>query len=254
METRLDAPVNQKMYDELGERWYSANDDPVALLRAESRKRNKWIAEEVRNAFAERQVRLLDVGCGAGFLSNELAREGLLVTGLDASESSLGIARMHGDPDRVAYQRGDAYNLPHEDESFEIICAMDLLEHISDPGQVINEIARVLKPHGLFFFHTFNRNLLSYLVIIKGVEWFVRNTPRNMHVLRLFIKPSELREMCGRSGLTLKVLRGFGPKAGHPAFWHMLLTGIVREDFEFEFTKSTLMGYIGFAVKERVDR
>ncbi|HEY7544567.1 MAG TPA: bifunctional 2-polyprenyl-6-hydroxyphenol methylase/3-demethylubiquinol 3-O-methyltransferase UbiG [Blastocatellia bacterium] len=249
MEEYVESAVNNRVYQELGERWYKAKDDPVALLRAESRARNKWIAREIQEAFRDERVHLLDVGCGAGFLSNEMARRGFIVTGLDASENSLTVARRHDMTRRVNYILGDAYKLPYEDETFEVVCAMDFLEHVDEPRSVIKEIARVLKPRGRFFFHTFNRNLLSYLVIIKGVEWFVKNTPRDLHVLKYFIKPSELRAMCEENGLSLTSLRGFAPKINQRAFWRMLWTGVVEDDFEFEFKKSTLTGYTGLAIK-----
>ena len=73
----------------------------------------------------------------------------------------------------------DAFALPFPHQSFDVICAMDFLEHVEMPEQIIRNSARLLRPNGLFFFHTFNRNLLSYVVVIKGVEWCVPNTPAN---------------------------------------------------------------------------
>ena len=241
--------VNNEIYHELGERWYKAKDDPIALLRAESRARNGWIGSQLHNHFSQASVRILDVGCGAGFLANNLAQQGFQVTGLDASESSLAVARRYDATGTVIYQTGDAYELPYADESFEAVCAMDFLEHIEKPDQVITEIARVLKPDGLFFFHTFNRNFLAWLIVIKGVEWVVKNTPRDLHILKLFIKPAELKAMCERSGLHMESLQGFVPKINQRAFWRMIFTGVVEDEFEFQFTKSTLTGYTGFAVK-----
>ena len=251
MEARIGqcSEVNNRFYDQLGNRWYTAQDDPVALLRAESRARNPWMASEIRRAFPCGHTRVLDVGCGAGFLSNELARQGFAVTGLDASQQSLSVAARYDTTGRAKYETGRADRLPYPDRSFEVACAMDFLEHVEDPSLVVAECARVLVPRGLFFFHTFNRNWLSWLIIIKGVEWFVKNTPPNLHSLRYFVKPSELRAMCLRSGLTPVMLTGFVPKVNQGAFLRMLLTGRVDDRFTFRFTRSTMTGYTGFAVK-----
>jgi 2-polyprenyl-6-hydroxyphenyl methylase/3-demethylubiquinone-9 3-methyltransferase len=250
MEERCQGTVNNDIYDELGERWYTAKDHPVALLRAEARPRNRWIVQELHQGRPAPLVHVLDIGCGAGFLANALATQGFAVTGLDASASSLAVARQYDPTHLVTYTRGDAYHLPYANASFEAVCAMDFLEHVAEPAHVVKEAARVLKPHGRFFFHTFNRNVLSYLVVIKGVEWFVKNTPPELHVLQLFIKPAELRAMCAAHGLRVSSLRGLVPKISQRAFWHMLRTGIVEDDFEFVFTPSTLTGYTGMAIKE----
>jgi 2-polyprenyl-6-hydroxyphenyl methylase/3-demethylubiquinone-9 3-methyltransferase len=106
----------------------------------------------------------------------------------------------------------------------------------------------VLKPGGLFFFHTFSRNPLAWLVIIKGLEWFVRNTPERMHVLPLFIKPRELAGYCEAADLKPEEWTGIRPVVGR-AFRRMLATGKVPEDFAFTFTKSLMISYLGVAVK-----
>jgi 2-polyprenyl-6-hydroxyphenyl methylase / 3-demethylubiquinone-9 3-methyltransferase len=248
MDKSISIPVNNTIYDELGERWYDAHDDPVALLRAESRLRNPWVAAHIFRAFG-RHARVLDVGCGAGFLSNHLAREGFEVTGIDASQASIDVAARHDETRKARYLLGDAMRLPFADASFDVVCAMDFLEHVEEPAAVVAEVSRVLKPGGVFFFHTFNRNPLAWLVIIKGVEWFVKNTPRHMHVLRLFIKPHELERMCASNGLAFQVLHGSEPVVFSWAFWRMLLTRVVPPDFSFRFSKSTLLAYTGYATR-----
>ena len=240
--------MNNAFYAGLGDRWYEAQDDPVALLRAESRFRNPWIARWIAEDFGSRRCAVLDIGCGAGFLSNDLAALGHRVTGLDVDEEILSVAARRDGTRSVAYRKGDALSLPFGEGSFDVVCAMDFLEHVEEPERVIAEAARVLSPSGLFFFHTFNRNFLSWLVVIKGVEWFVRNTPRDMHVLRLFLKPEEVSAMCRRHGLEPVRILGVRPDLGF-SFWRMLATRVVPEGFRFKFTGSTRLGFTGFARK-----
>ena len=240
--------VNNAIYSTLGDRWYDANDDPVALLRAESRLRNPWISDEVAKGFAAPSCSALDVGCGAGFLTNHLALEGHRVVGVDASAECLAVAAAHDRSRSVRYEVGDANHLAHPDASFEVVSAMDLLEHVENPRGVVAELARVLVPGGLAFFHTFNRNWLSWLIIIKGVEWFVKNTPRDMHILRLFLRPAEVLGWFREEGLELVELRGSRP-VFNGAFFRMLATGVVPPDFRFRFTRSTALGYTGCVKK-----
>jgi 2-polyprenyl-6-hydroxyphenyl methylase/3-demethylubiquinone-9 3-methyltransferase len=245
--------VDNGIYETLGERWYDAEDDPVALLRAEARLRNPWVSEVIRDkrGGGAEPARVLDIGCGAGFLTNALAREGHQVTGIDASPASLAVATAHDDTRAVRYVSGDALSLPFGDGAFDVVCAMDFLEHVEDPARVVAEASRVLAPGGLFFFHTFDRNPLAWLVAIKGVEWFVRNVPKDMHVLRLFVKPRELRAMAAAVDLEVDEVRGSGPDPLTRAFWKMVATGRVSSDFRFRFTRSTWLGYTGYAHKHR---
>jgi 2-polyprenyl-6-hydroxyphenyl methylase / 3-demethylubiquinone-9 3-methyltransferase len=240
--------VNNDIYFALGEHWYSDEDSPVALLRAESKLRNPWIRARLDETFGDRPCRVLDVGCGAGFLSNDIALGGREVTGVDIAADALAVARAHDATGRVRYVEGDALALPFEDGSFEAVCAMDLLEHLESPERAIAEASRVLVPGGMFFFHTFNRNLLSWLVIIVGVETFVQNAPEHMHVLRLFLKPGQVRAACIEHGLVEPDFVGVRPRLTLP-FWRMLVTGRVASDFTFTFTRSTHLAYTGVARK-----
>jgi 2-polyprenyl-6-hydroxyphenyl methylase/3-demethylubiquinone-9 3-methyltransferase len=242
-------PINNRFYNELGERWYTAQDDPVALLRAEGKVKNSWVSEKLGALFSKK-IKILDVGCGAGFLANHLAEHRHQVTGLDASTESLAVAKSHDLTSSVIYQKGDAYYLPFSDQSFDAVCTMDFLEHVEAPEKIVAEAARVLRPGGVFFFHTFNRNLLSYLIILKGVEWFVKNTPKDMHLYSYFIKPKELERFCLQNKLTVKEWCGIRPKILKKPFWKMLWTREVPEDFEFTLTSSTLLGYLGLAIRD----
>ncbi len=239
--------INNAFYEDLGDAWYDDQTHPIALLRAENAARNPWILDQIKNRLGESRD-VLDIGCGAGFLTNTLAMHGHRVTGIDLSLRSLEIAKKRDSTKKVRYLQLDAFALPFPDQSFDVICAMDFLEHVEMPGQVIRGIARLLRTNGLFFFHTFNRNLLSYFVVIKGVEWCVPNTPANMHVYSYFIKPLELKNWCEQSGLKLQEIHGLSPRMTSLAFWKSLFTRKIDPQLEFHFTSSLKIGYVGLAL------
>ncbi len=240
--------INNSFYDTYGEQWYSAWDNPVAILRAENKAKFPWILNHLRELCSPHAA-ILDVGCGGGFLSNELARQGYSVTGIDKSPESIRTAGLHDSTGKVQYLIADAYELPFPNESFDVITAMDFLEHVDRPQDVIAEFSRVLKPKGYFFFHTFNRNPISHLVAIKLLEWFIKNTPKNMHVINLFIKPKELKEYCERA--QMRVLESVGIRPVISSIdWKMVRTGVVSKHLEFKLTKRKLISYIGIAKKE----
>jgi 2-polyprenyl-6-hydroxyphenyl methylase/3-demethylubiquinone-9 3-methyltransferase len=250
--------VNNAIYDTLGLRWYEAEDDPVALLRAESRLIGPWVAERMAEHMARharhgadpQALRVLDVGCGGGFLSNRLAREGHAVTGIDRSAESLRVARRYDATGRVTYHAADALALPFGDGAFDAVTAMDFLEHVEAPGRVVAEAARVLAPGGLFFFHTFNRTWLAGLIAIKCLEWFVKNTPPHLHVLRLFVTPEEMRGYCARAGLRVEEMVGTRAHILSRPAMRLLFTGRVPRDFRFSLTPSLRVSYLGVAVKD----
>ncbi len=241
--------VNNDIYNLLGKRWYTAEDDPVALLRAESKFLNPWILNSIQSHFGEKRLDILDAGCGGGFLSNFLAQNGHQVTGIDQSRESLEVAKHYDMTKKVDYVCSDVYSLPFESQRYDVVCAMDFLEHLENPKLAISEMGRVLKPGGLFFFHTFNRNWLSYFVIIKFVEWFIKNTPPNLHILRLFIKPKELASYCDQAGLEVVQMKGLDPVLFSLPFFETVRTGLVHPNFRFKMGKSLLTSYFGYSLK-----
>ncbi|MGD2170274.1 MAG: bifunctional 2-polyprenyl-6-hydroxyphenol methylase/3-demethylubiquinol 3-O-methyltransferase UbiG [Chlamydiota bacterium] len=241
--------INNAFYDDLEDRWYESTNHPVALLRAENKVRVPWVIESVKANFSK-SCHILDIGCGAGMLANALAVEQHNVTGIDLSKTSLEVAQKYDRTNSVKYKQASAYDLPFSDQSFDVVTAMDVLEHVEDPFKLIKEGARVLKHGGLFFFHTFNRNWLSYFLVIKGVDWFVPNAVANMHVYNLFIKPKKLREMGFKNGLKIEKIMGFRPKILQKPLWNMIFHRDISEDFSFIFTKNLSTGYSGFFIKQ----
>jgi 2-polyprenyl-6-hydroxyphenyl methylase/3-demethylubiquinone-9 3-methyltransferase len=249
MTKRSNHSVNNAVYDDLNDLWYEAKDNPIALLRAQSALIIPWVAEEIDSAFPGRSMRVLDIGCGGGFLSNALSLRDHVVTGLDLSRPSLDVAARHDATGRVRYIHGDAVRLPFDKASVDVVTAMDFLEHVEDASAVIGEVSRVLVPGGLFLWHTINRNFLSWLVGIKMIEFIFRDVPPDIHVHRLFHKPSEIRAFCEAHSLKVRELRGIRPMFGLRGFISLLTTGIVSDDCAFRFTRSTAITYAGVASK-----
>lgn len=243
-------PINNEFYNDYGEKWYTANDDPVALLRAESKAMFPWVLENIQDHFPLGDIEILDLGCGAGFLSNSLALRDYKVTGIDLSPQSLDVAAKHDSTKSVTYKVADAYQLPFSNESFEVVTAMDFLEHVEHPEKVIAEISRVLKPGGIFIFHTFNRNPMSNLIAIKLVEKLIKKTPKHMHNVKLFITPDEMEDYCVKNRMTMEHMIGIRPVFSSIPFKNYV-QGIVPEKIQFKLTHSIMLSYLGVAIKQR---
>jgi len=246
--------MNLEVYSQLGERWYHAVDDPIALLRAESRMRNPWIAETLLRELGvtAESVRILDIGCGGGFLTNPLSMQGFCVTGVDQSAEALDVARRYDQSGKVSYVHADAFCLPFADESFDAVTAMDFLEHVQDPGRAIAEMARVLRPGGLWFFHTFNRTWISKWVAIWAVERFVANVPEGLHLHEWFIRPQELCQFAEQAGIQVQKCLGIRPALGIEGIknlWGIARSGCVPRDFRFVESGSLQVGYMGFGIR-----
>ncbi|MEZ4601020.1 MAG: bifunctional 2-polyprenyl-6-hydroxyphenol methylase/3-demethylubiquinol 3-O-methyltransferase UbiG [Syntrophotaleaceae bacterium] len=211
------AAIDNDIYDQYPERWWSATGF-ASLLEHVS---NPWrfpyfqriLHHEGRKGFCGK--RLLDVGCGGGVLTEEFAAIGLTVTGLDPSEKSIQAARAHARENGLAieYRHGSGDRLPFDTGSFDLVSCCDVLEHIQNWDHVVAEVARVLKPGGLFFYDTINRTPISKLVFIKlAQEWkYTRFLPPNLHVWDMFIRPEELTSAMNRHGLLNMDIRGTNP-------------------------------------------
>ncbi|MCG5501277.1 bifunctional 2-polyprenyl-6-hydroxyphenol methylase/3-demethylubiquinol 3-O-methyltransferase UbiG [Ectothiorhodospira lacustris] len=156
-------------------------------------------------------LKVLDVGCGGGLLSEAMAQRGAQVTGIDMSEAGLGVARMHllESGLEVDYRQTSAEVLAETmPGAFDVVTCMEMLEHVPDPGSVIHACARLVKPGGHVFFATLNRTPQAFAMAILGAEYLMRMLPKGTHEYARFVRPSEMEQWMREAGLTLKELMG----------------------------------------------
>ncbi|MEX2132291.1 MAG: bifunctional 2-polyprenyl-6-hydroxyphenol methylase/3-demethylubiquinol 3-O-methyltransferase UbiG [Pseudohongiellaceae bacterium] len=159
---------------------------------------------------------VLDIGCGGGILAEALAHHGARVTAIDLGEASLSVARLHQLESglNIDYRKisaeGLAAQLPGH---FDVVTCLEMLEHVPSPESVVKACHTLVKPGGLVFFSTINRNPKAYLFAILGAEYVLHLLPRGTHDYRKFIKPSELAHWCRDAALDLcdQIGMGYNP-------------------------------------------
>ena len=212
------ATIDNAIYDRIPDEWWS-DDSFMALLRnAINPPRFAYFRDALVRRFgrAPESLSVLDVGCGGGLLAERFAALGCQVTGIDRSLPTLDAARQHAQSSglSIRYQEGSAESLPFDAAQFDVVCCCDVLEHVDDVECVVAEIARVLKPGGIFFFDTINRTWLSKLLAIKLAQdcALTRVVPRNVHVWERFIRPDELAHSLWQHGLIAHEFAGLSPR------------------------------------------
>jgi 2-polyprenyl-6-hydroxyphenyl methylase/3-demethylubiquinone-9 3-methyltransferase len=150
-------------------------------------------------------LRILDIGCGGGILSEPLARLGAVVVGADPSESNIGVARQHAEQAGLAidYRDTTAEALAEAGESFDVVLAMEVVEHVADVGLFVDLAAAMVKPGGLLFVATLNRTMKSFALAIVGAEYILRWLPRGTHQWEKFVTPNELEIAIEQSGMEI---------------------------------------------------
>ncbi len=156
-------------------------------------------------------LRILDIGCGGGLLSEPMARLGAEVVGVDAAERNVAVARLHAEEHglSVDYRHATAEDLVDEGESFDAVLNMEVVEHVSDPGAFLAACHDLLKPGGLMACSTINRTARSFALAIVGAEYVMRWLPAGTHQWSRFLTPDEIFALLRRAGLSPVDRSGF---------------------------------------------
>lgn len=201
---------NQDIYDEAAAQWWSDEIRWVRTLKNLVPARLGWFDRQID----WQGKTVLDLGCAGGFMAEAMAKRGAEVTGIDPASAAIDAARAHARQEGhdIRYDTGVGEDLPYQDGVFDAVVCVDVLEHVADLDQVLREVARVLKPGGLFLYDTINRNLVARLATITVAEDILRLLPRGTHDPAMFIKPAELTSAMTRAGLTPGPVTGLGPR------------------------------------------
>jgi 2-polyprenyl-6-hydroxyphenyl methylase / 3-demethylubiquinone-9 3-methyltransferase len=165
------------------------------------------IAAEFDRDLAQSQpfagLRLLDIGCGGGLLSEPMARLGATVVGADAAPRNIPVAQLHAQQAGLSidYRHTTAEDMAAAGERFDVVLNMEVVEHVADPLAYLSACQQLLNPGGLMICSTLNRNAKSFAMAIVGAEWVMRWLPKGTHDWRKFITPDELTDLIRRAGL-----------------------------------------------------
>lgn len=197
-----------KKFEALAARWWDKSSEFRPLHEINPLRVN-YICQQINLA----QKKVLDIGCGGGILAEAMAHHGAAVTAIDLAQASLSVAKLHNLESKldIDYQFISAEKLAEtHGQHFDVITCLEMLEHVPDPSAIVHACFEMLKPGGLVFFSTINRNPKSYVFAILGAEYILNLLPKGTHEYGKFIKPSELAAWARSSGLDLKDQIGMG--------------------------------------------
>lgn len=197
--------------------WWDAR-GPMAALHKFNPVRLAYIRDKAAERFGRepkkldclKGLRMLDIGCGGGILSEPLARLGAQMVGVDPSKENIAVASAHAQDSGVAvdYRATTAEDLAAVKERFDVVLAMEVVEHVVDVGAFVETCTSMVKPGGLMIAATLNRTLKSFALAIVGAEYVLRWLPRGTHQWDKFVTPNELELAFERGGLRVTAERG----------------------------------------------
>jgi len=208
-------PNEIQKFEELASRWW----DPESEFRP-LHQINPLRCDYINLHSPVDGMKLIDVGCGGGLISEKMAEFGAQVTGIDMGDAPLSVAKLHllESGQTVEYLKITAEQIAAERaEQYDIVTCLEMLEHVPDPSLVVAACADLVKPGGDVYFSTINRNPKSWLMAIIGAEYILNLLPKGTHEYEKLIKPSELSDYARQSGLELKRMIGlhYNPLSGN---------------------------------------
>jgi 2-polyprenyl-6-hydroxyphenyl methylase/3-demethylubiquinone-9 3-methyltransferase len=206
-----------EQFSRLAAQWWDER-GPMAMLHKFNPVRLAYIRDQVATHFGKNPkqigclsgLRILDIGCGGGILSEPLARLGAQVVGADPSEANIEVARKHaGLVDlMIDYRAATAEALADKGERFDVVLALEVVEHVADVDLFVKRCAEMVRPNGMMIAATINRTMKSLLLAKIGAEYVLRWLPRGTHRWDKFVTPAELESAMKKAGLEVADERG----------------------------------------------
>ena len=195
-----------KKFSELAEKWWDVSGEfkPLHII-------NPVRVDYIQSKINVEGLEVLDVGCGGGILSEGLFDLGAKVTGIDAAGPSLEVARIHAknnDKDITYLEITAEELLATSDKKYDVVCCLEVLEHVPDPKALVKACISLLKPNGQLFLSTINKNPRSWITAIVGAEYLFNILPKGTHEFSKFIKPSELAKFIRDGGGNFQESKG----------------------------------------------
>ena len=226
-------PSELNKFSDLAHQWWDST-GPLHTLHDINPLRVGWIHERT----PLKGLKVLDVGCGGGLLTEAMSRLGAEVTGIDLSEKLIKIAQLHclESQQAIYYQciSVEAYAQTHP-ASFDVVTCLEMLEHVPRPEDIIRACSHLVKPQGNVYFSTLNRNSHSYLKAVLAAEYILQWLPRGTHDYEHFIKPSELTHYARQADLDIRAMTGLSYSIPRQSF---VLTQNTEVNYMAHYTHS----------------
>lgn len=198
-------------FSKIADEWWDKNGKFKPLHKFNPIRVN-FIKNEIINHFSKiENLNIVDIGCGGGLVSEEFSKLKANITGIDASEKNIQVAKIHAEKSglNINYIATSAEELVEKEEKFDVVLALEIIEHVSDVEEFVKSCSKLLKPNGLIFFATMNRTLKSLATAKFAVEYILRWLPAGTHDWNKFLKPSEIADFANQNNLSLFKQRGF---------------------------------------------